>query len=396
MLCLLAVVAAGAVNLAHVPDFAVKDRSPFASAVLAELNGHLSAGGPADQLQQIVRDIRARVTAAGEGDDSGWLDRETTCGIEIQKLQDQIEEQQKLLSENQGKQKTEEALIKEMLAAEQKFATARDGFNAEAEQIQKDLDEAQRKRDFEAEVFVNRTKDTNECIDAVNEILALDGNGILKKNQGRNRDTIEQKYDYERGSTEYNTVAISNQTLLASLQSKVSTQSARALIADTLDADPKNYDDLEELLGVLNRELEKYGKELARVETEAIGNHATAKEDGETAKEGKEEEAATAENNRKTSEETRIGAQGRLATLQTEEIAINTEITDLGTAKSTWQRTCASQLKEYRTRGNERAEELKTLKEIERLLQEKLGHLMDGADATATESDVRTRVDNVA
>jgi len=383
----------GAVNLAHAPQLEIKDRTAFATAVLAELNTHLTEGGPADELLNIITDIRSRIIKAGDADKTGWSARQSECNIEIASLNAQLTAKKSDLKANLAKQVIEEGNIKAEKAAVVQHTEVRDekiGNIADLDEIIRVLNQ---KRAYELEVFNNRTKDTEECIAAVKEIIELDGNSLLNSRQGDTEDSAVKSYEYERKSTDVNTVAVSAQNNLLSLTSHMSA-GAKSVMSSAVDSSA-NYDDLASLLTHLAEELDRYKVDLTSTEATAVTQHANDIKDANAERADRVVERDQAETQRGLAYGRQQVAEGKLASLKVEEGEFRSHIKDLEDTISTWTDTCEAQRTEFNTRVSDRGSELDTLVKIEALVKEKLGHLLDGAARTATQEDVAARVDGV-
>lgn len=392
---LLLAVSASAVNLQHaVPKLSSQNMAsdPFATAVLAELNSHLAAGGPADELIKIIDDIRNRVDESAQADTDGWTVRSGQCDNEKTRLNNEIEAKEKVIAINEANQQKAKDAMVEFKATWDRLNSEIDDKNDQIDAKVQEIQELDDKRDYEKEVFTNRTRDTNECRQAIEDILALEGNELLSSSQGDNVSSVQAAYDYEKKSTEISQAAPSDAALL-SIASKLHSESAQQLMQQALKAQG-NYDELQQLLSTLLEELGKYEEELQTAETAAIALYQTLKGEAEVVLANYRQELVDLTTDRDAAKASYEAEQGKLAELERLHAILTAELADLNTELDNWTTTCARQLEEYNQRVLDRAAEHDTIDAIEALIRDRLGHLLDGAKSTKTQDDVQARLEN--
>lgn len=367
-----------AVSLNHASSLG-QVKSPFGTAVLAELDAHLASGGPADDLMRIVNDIRSRLTAAQAKDSSEYQKDMTWCTNTENQLLNDIALKQGEITANENKQDTERSNIENAIQAIKSWNEKITGTEGEITQTIADIKLSKERRIEENGVYNQSRQDTDECIEAINEILDLEGGALLKANELDSEETTKAHW----------------RSLLESAASKAS-GTAKALVVAAASTEG-NVSDLGAMLQKLLTELGKYGTELDNDEATAVSQYKEKQAELHTTWAGLNATLIEQTAARDGELANKAAAEGRLATLESEWAVLDSELTTLNNDLAAHRKACADWTTDYNARTQERTEEQGTLDQIEAIITQKLGHLFDANKASADgyKQDTATRVANV-
>lgn len=346
-------------------------KTAFGQSVLAQLQAQVAAGAPLDELNDIIKEIRDRLTAAQDADTNQRDQYRIQCTKEINDLNTEIDN---LKTKIQN-------LKADIAASEAEIVRLKDAIAAQKQKIL--FDESEIKRVNEAldandlewqidhQIFLNRTRDTKLCLSALDEIKQIDGiDEILAPNQ----DEVAGDYQDSNFYT----------TLLQKAAKKVQAPSVKAFVQLTAAAvaqlDKGDVDSLKSLLDQLEQDLNNY---LVELETDdknnekaynekkaALSAELNAAED--TLKEDKEH-LARLQADLKKEEENLADLQAQLLQTQDDLRAKEAEL-------AATEQKCKDLEEAYQTRSSERTEELKTLAEIERIINTSLKPHLDDSE----------------
>lgn len=244
--------------------------------------------------------------------------------------------------------------------------------------------ENNRKRAYEKEVYQNRTEDTQECIQAIKEIIELEGDSLLSAG----------KIDEVEGGG----IAQHWRSLLETTANKVTDSHAKGMVqaASASAATGIDTTSLKNLLTTLLDELNKYESELHRDEEAAQKQHDEVQADLAATEAAQREELAAKEEQLKQETAQYQKQVGELARLELDlEQRLQPTLLQTQNDLEAHLKQCQDWQDAYDKRSAERSDEQQTLTAVEKIVRDKLGHLMDDASRTGVQGDTYNRVQGV-
>lgn len=352
--------------------------SAFGQNVLAELQSKLATGSPVQELEEIIQEIKTRLSEAQSEDDLQNQAHNAQCSSDIGKLNAELTRLANQITEIQGDISTTNSQI-------QITNTDIDRKESDIEQDKQDIIDTQNRittaneaRQAAKELYENRTRDTSECQEAIKEIEALDGLGQLESNQGDNADIYNGNREYA--------------ALLEKTAARVTDPTAKSLVQlAAISAQGLSGGDvtrLKELLQQLREELTTYQQELDAGEAQSIADYNALIAAEELTLENQRSTQAAHERELQALQARLQKELGHVAQLKLELAATQKDEKDTQDVKSTTETKCADLNTQYAQRSSERTQEQITLGEIEKIIRDKLqtGKLAD---------HVETRVEDV-
>lgn len=357
----------------------IAGRSSFGQNVLEELQSKLDTGSPLDELKSILKEINTRLSEAQTADDAQNEAHQAQCAAWLADLDIRIASTEADIARIEGliveEENTIARLNNEIAASDERIADHKRNIAG----FEQEIVEANETRRAEHEMYVNRTRDTGICIDAIAEIKATEGLDKLSDNQGKEASTY---------SADFYNHAATNGAFLQTLSTKVQDGNAKNLVllaaAAVSTLDKGDVDTLNGLLDKLTEELKKYGEDLDAQEAEDqklyeenIARLQTLIFD--------EKAALAAEElvNAGLREDLRI-AKANLVALKAELAAAKAKLASLQETRRQDEAKCKALEAAYDERTADRQIEGATLAEIERIIIEKLDtsadHLKDAID----------------
>jgi chromosome segregation ATPase len=330
--------------------------------VLAELQAKMDAGTPIAELRAIINDIRGRLTDSQKADELQDAAHQTQCASDIAELTAEIARLEDALKslENQ-EQKTLSAIDSTKSQIEEKESQIAQDKADIAATLQR-IDEANRQREADKQLYNNRTEDTRECQKAVAEILSLEGLSRLEAGQG------DEAHLYSGA-------------LLEKVAAKTRDETARSLVqlaavaVSALDAD--DVTQLKKLLNQLAAELTAYQQELDEAEQKSIADHATVIENENAMLQAQREQLAKHQQELSGLNDRLGKEQNHLDLIRQEISSTKADLAKSQEVKSTTEIKCKELHDNHLKRTDERQQEQETLSKIEAIIEEKLGGLAD-------------------
>jgi chromosome segregation ATPase len=376
---------ASAVSLSHTEDglqqlSQIAGRSSFGSNVLEELQSKLDTGSPLDELKSILKEINSRLAEAQTADDAQDAAHQEQCRIWLADLDARIAATKIDILRIEGlianEKNTIARLTEEIKGSDAKIVDHK----TEIQSLETAIVDLNISRAAQHELFVNRTRDTSICIEAIKEIKATEGLGALGASQSTNADVYNADF-YKHADTN---------SFLQTLSGKVQDDTAKNLVmlasAAVATLDKGDVDSLNNLLDKLNEELKTYGEDL--VKQEDIDEAAYIAELGRLQKllaDEKVELANEETHNASLRDQKRI-AEANLVALEKELEAAQKKLASLEETRRQDDLKCKDLHASYEQRTADRVTESATLAKIERIILQKL-------DTTA--AHVKAAVDDV-
>lgn len=377
MVVVLAVLAmsAQAVNLEHRAQ-AVRGSS-FGQDVLAELQSKMDAGAPIEELISIIDEIATRLSEAQTADDAQNAAHREQCKTDIEAQQAEIERINGTVNDLKAAIATKKSNIAakkgEIAGLEEDIKNDKADIAATIERITA----ANNTRKEAIATYNKRTNDTALCLEAIDDILALDLE-TLAAGQDNTKADFEQ-HDFESAA------------MLEKLASKVE-GNAKSLVqiaqvsAATLGGD---VDDLKQMLVDLKEKLGEYQVELDEGEKQNKADYEAllAAEQAELAK----NRASLAEHQSQlaTAEGELAAMEEALKQLETNLKAAEAALDAALATKAATEKRCADLNDAYAARTAERKEEDETLVAIKKIIEDKLSksasHVLDRVDEVTVE-----------
>lgn len=367
ILCL--AVAASAVSLGHTSTSTNHleqkvSKSTFGASVLAQIQEKVSTGAPVDELKSIIAEIRTRLTEAQAADDKQVASYKEQCTAEIAQLNKEIKDLEAVIAGLElDIQASKNEIIRiegEIVATEKKITFDK----AEIVRINGELDANEAQWAFDHETFINRTHDTNLCLEAIAEIKAIPGiDEVLSGNQD------QTAADYQNDNIYTG--------LLETAAKKVGDASVKSFVELTAAAISQlskgDVDSLKKLLDDLEQDLQDY---LVELENDDKANEKAYQEK----KSALYAELAFAHDTLAADElhlenlQNQLAAEkAHLASLEAQLAAKQKELADTVAELAATEQKCNDLKAAYDERSSDRVEEQNTLDEIERIIMEKLG-----------------------
>jgi hypothetical protein len=378
--------AASAVSLQHASLLgdAPELRTPFAASVLAELDAALASGGPADTLMRLINDIRERLNQAQNADTSQNTRRQSECDAEESVLRSKIAGLETEIHNNAIDQQNAREAMQQWKHAMEASASFIEQKKLDINETVENIAENNRKRAYEKEVYQNRTEDTQECIQAIKEIIELEGDSLLSAG----------KIDEVEGGG----IAQHWRSLLETTANKVTDSHAKGMVqaASASAATGIDTTSLKNLLTTLLDELNKYESELHRDEEAAQKQHDEVQADLAATEAAQREELAAKEEQLKQETAQYQKQVGELARLELDlEQRLQPTLLQTQNDLEAHLKQCQDWQDAYDKRSAERSDEQQTLTAVEKIVRDKLGHLMDDASRTGVQGDTYNRVQGV-
>jgi chromosome segregation ATPase len=371
-------VCASATLLSH-PGAAKVQQSAFGSTVLAELESKLATGSPLDELKSILDDIRGRLKAAGEADKDAQIADTEYCNHEnttyntaisgeratIQQLEAEISSLKNRIAELTL---TISGLRTEIARVEQEMQANRDAQAA-----------ATAEREDQHEHFINNTRDSKTCIEAIDEIKTeIPGLADLINRQNDHADHYQEGVQLETNAGTHMTAMLSKVSNVVTSEHVTSMLQIAALAAATLEGD---VDKFMELLNKLRSELSDYVVELQQDEDQQVADYTRTMADLTTML-----EALTTEHHALLGQLTdaTVEKDSKEANLVATEIELKTHqdtLAQLIKDRDALTLGCETRAANHQARMADREQENATLDEIERIITEKLSHHFANADS---------------
>jgi len=339
-------------------------KSSFGKTVLAQLQAQVTAGAPIDELRSIIAEIRTRLTEAQSADDAQAAQYKTQCESEVAQLNQEIKD---LEARIEALKLAIKAKKDDITRIEGEIKTTEDKIafdEAEIVRINESIDANDAEWAKDHQTFLNRTHDTNLCLEALAEIRAIPGiDEVLAGGQDATAADFQNDNVYTG--------------LLQKAAHKVSAPDVKAFVQLTAAAISQlskgDVDSLKKLLDDLELDLQNYLVELV----EDDKKNQAAYEEKNTALLG---ELAAANDTLEADKAHLIKLQGDLAQAQTELAALEKdladteqELTNTENELVATQQKCADLQQSFLDRSGERVEEQATLDQIEAIIEEKLG-----------------------
>jgi len=256
---------ASAVSLSHTEGGLqqlnkIAGSSSFGQNVLEELQSKLDTGSPLDELKSILKEINTRLNEAQTADDAQDAAHQEQCRLWLADLDARIAATKIDILRIEGlianEKNTIARLTEEIKGSDAKII----GHKSEITSLNTAIVDLNVSRAAQHELFVNRTRDTNICIEAIKEIKATEGLGALGASQNIGADVYNADF-YKHADTN---------SFLQTLSAKVQDDTAKNLVllasAAVATLDKGDVDSLNNLLDKLNEELKTYGEDLANQE----------------------------------------------------------------------------------------------------------------------------------
>lgn len=209
---------------------------------------------------------------------------------------------------------------------------------------------------------MNRTADTKLVLEALNEIEKIVRESKLEQNQGDSAQDYAPQ-DIYTGLIEKLATKVSDPTVLSFIQTTT--------LAMT-QMDRGDVDKLNELIQQLRADLQKYLGELADDDKDNEKAHAD-KNTALLVERGAAEDTLSNDKDTKTGLEGKLGdAKTNLKKLDAELVELQEFLADLLAEQTAQGQKCQDLSEAYTVRAKDRTEELETLKEIEKIIEEKL------------------------
>lgn len=381
---LLLAVAASAVSLGH-KDASMNHleqkvaKTTFGATVLAQIQSKISTGAPVDELKSIIAEIRTRLTEAQSADDGQMASYKTQCEAEVAQLNKEIADLEAIIAglelDIQASKNEIIRLEGEIVATEKKIAFD----ESEIVRINDELDANEAQWNFDHATFINRTHDTNLCLEAIAEIKAIPGiDEVLSGNQD------QTAADYQNDNIYTG--------LLETAAKKVGDASVKSFVELTAAAISQlskgDVDSLKKLLDDLETDLQDY---LVELENDDKANEKAYQEKKSALYAELAIATDTLEADKLHLEDLQgqlSAEQAHLAELERSLASRKKQLADTEALLAATEQKCRDLKAAYDERSSDRVEEQNTLDEIERIIMEKLGGAPEHISAAVADVSV--------
>lgn len=389
---------ASAASLLDHPRAAAAQQSRFGSSVLAELESRLATGSPLDELKSIIDDIRDRLTKAKEEDERQQVADTAYCTTTNSSINARIADYENTITAELASIRAHNKTIDEMTIeiATQEENIRQDTIKIEA--VDKRMADLTAQRELDNENFLNNTRDSNLCIEAINEIKDLPGFGFLtddsRKTQ-RSEDGALSQTEYTQQATQDNKDLYQSGVQMASLLQKVADKITSERVTELVQIaalssallSGSDVAKLNELLDKLKDELKKYKVELADDEAASLAAYNTEMTDLKS-----QRKSYVAERDRHVEElaqavTTKEVAEANRAVDYIELAAARTNLANAIEERRLLTLGCETRASNHEARKLEREDEQQTLNDIEQILTDKLAKHFDGSTGRTHLSD---------
>jgi chromosome segregation ATPase len=370
-------VCASATLLSH-PGAAKVQQSAFGSTVLAELESKLATGSPLDELKSILDDIRGRLKAAGEADKDAQIADTEYCNHENATYNTAISGERATIQQLEAEISSLKNLIAEL-------TLAIEGLRTEIARLEQEMQAnlaaqaaATAEREDQHEHFINNTRDSKTCIDAIDEIKALPELQDLINRQNDHADHYQEGVQLETNAGARMTAMLSKVSNVVTSEHVTSMLQIAALAAATLE---NNVDKFVELLNKLRSELSDYVVELQQDEDQQVADYTRTMGDLTTQYNALASAHRANLDTLMDKEKDKDVAEANLIATETEEEAHQKTLAQLIKDRDALTLGCETRAANHQARMADRAQENATLDEIERIISEKLSHHFANADS---------------
>lgn len=357
----------------------VATRTTFGQNVLQELQTKINAGSPVDELKAILTEIVDRLKEAQTADDAQHAQHQADCESDINDLDNQIADLETVIAGLESDIETSKDRIKylgDQIVTQEGVIVAD---KANIARIEDEIAALIAQRDLDHRTFLNRTRDTNECIAAIGEIKQVEGLDNLKARENETADDYNEAY-YDKTPAA--------PSLLEKLAQRTTDETARNLVllasVAAVGLSKGDVADLVALLNKLESELKAYLVELQEDEDESVRifleTKANLEDELRLANEKlADDEAHLADLNNQLDAEKKHQQD-----LQNELADNQQRLADTRDIRAAYTKKCADLATAHENRTEDRNEEFATLEQIMNIIKEKLGgaadHVLDAVD----------------